>query len=756
MNEYDFTSLNDKEFEVLVADLVSEVENCRVERFKSGRDGGVDGRFYSIGNSEVIIQCKHWAKSGLKNLINHLKNSEVYKVRKLNPERYIFATSVELSRNDKAHICNLFKPYIRTNSDVLGKEDLNDLLSKNKQVELRHYKLWITSTNVLSAILSSGVIGRSREKIREIKDRLPLYVATEGHEKAKDLLQSMGAIIITGEPGIGKTTLADYLCLDYLAMGYELCYIENSIDEAEQLFDRNARQIFYFDDFLGRNYLQALQRHEDSHVIRFINRVCRSRHKRFILTSRSTVLNQGKRLTELFRIENVGRSEYELRIDALCSMDKARILYNHIWFGTLGNEYIDEIYKEKRYQKIISHRNYNPRLISFVTDAYKLGSVSPKGYWDYVTDMLENPSDIWEHVYDYQLDDHARLLTLLVSFNGEPIEEDDLKAAFITANRMRNKECEFSDYYSTIKLAVGSVINRKLAADRGIVKYDLFNPALADYLLRRFCEDSSVLLRLFRSLDTDESLMNLRSLYNEEIINVSILDKIVANLYEFYLTSHSIQQRKSSAIKAIDLAIDKIQLNLEELQLLGNWLSQIDYEFIDSNNHYYLCGIVYFALTNDVVDIDSLRIDSLLETVISSDTEHDTLVGVGRLLDYLGDDWVAKHYNRLENAVIDYWSLNIESDISSEGTLSAFFYDDQTSDAEEALRSHVGKVLREYSVEFDDSVIDEICDVCDVESIIESNRQDAAAEDHFANQAKESRRDSIHALAEIDNLFDRK
>ncbi len=65
MNEYDFLKLNDKEFESLSVDIISEVEERRIERFKLGKDSGIDGRFFSDSDKEVIIQCKHWVRSGL-------------------------------------------------------------------------------------------------------------------------------------------------------------------------------------------------------------------------------------------------------------------------------------------------------------------------------------------------------------------------------------------------------------------------------------------------------------------------------------------------------------------------------------------------------------------------------------------------------------------------------------------------------------------------------------------------------------------
>lgn len=485
MNEYDFIKLNDKEFESLSIDLISKLEDRRIERFKPGKDTGVDGRFFVTSGSEIIIQCKHWVRSGLPALIRNLNKVEIVKVKKLNPIRYIFVTSLELSRQNKKTIKKIFSPYIKSESDIYGKEDLNDLLSKHSEIEQKHYKLWLSSTNVLRALLNTAIIGRSGFKVDQINEFSSKYVLTKNHDGALEKLESLRSVIITGEPGIGKTSLADHLCLFYIINNYEFCYIENSIAEAESVYDKEKKQIFYFDDFLGRNYLHALDRHEDSHVINFMKRVSRDKRKRFILTSRTTILNQGKRLSDLFKIENIDRNEYELNIKSLSDFDKAKILYNHIWFSELDAAYIEEIYQNKRYKRIIRHRNYNPRLISFITDAKKVFDISPKKYWGYVENTLNYPADIWGHVFDNQLDKHSRTIVSLVVFNGKEIQEDNLKEAFLyMANRgnIRGPKYGISDFYSSVKLAVGALINRKLREGSTSALYDLFNPAVGDYL----------------------------------------------------------------------------------------------------------------------------------------------------------------------------------------------------------------------------------------------------------------------------------
>ncbi len=298
--DYDFSALNDKEFENISIELISRDQEKRFERFKPGKDAGVDGRFYADNGKEEIVQCKHYLKTGYKGLIGVLKREEKAKVLKLNPEKYYFIASLPLSRKDKQEIKEIFDPYIRNENNIYGQEDLNDLLKNNSDIEEKYYKLWISSTTVLKRIFSNAIKGRSEFLLEEIEDKVKKYVMTENHQKALKKLDTSHVIIIAGEPGIGKTTLAEHLSLKYVEQGFEFCVIENSLNEAEGVFDTDRKQLFYFDDFLGSNYLEALEFHQDSHTVKFINRIKKNKNKRFILTSRTNIFNQSLLLSDTF------------------------------------------------------------------------------------------------------------------------------------------------------------------------------------------------------------------------------------------------------------------------------------------------------------------------------------------------------------------------------------------------------------------------------------------------------------------------
>ncbi|WP_279461807.1 restriction endonuclease [Aeromonas veronii] len=153
MKKYTFEELTDIEFEDFVNDLLSCAYGWEIESFKPGRDFGIDGRSSTI-NGTTIIQSKHYRKSGVDKLLREIAHNEAQKAKELNPERYIFATSLNLSPNNKDKIKSAFSGVNLDVSDIIGNDDLNTLLRHNQDVLIRWYKLWSESSNVLQLFSS--------------------------------------------------------------------------------------------------------------------------------------------------------------------------------------------------------------------------------------------------------------------------------------------------------------------------------------------------------------------------------------------------------------------------------------------------------------------------------------------------------------------------------------------------------------------------------------------------------------------------
>lgn len=606
--KYDFSQLTDKEFEQLGIELVAVFLRKRIERFKSGKDFGVDGRFFSNNNIEIILQVKHYLKSGFSSLISTIKNKEFEKVNKISPERYIFITSLELSRKNKQQIKELFAPYVLREDDIFGQEDLNDILSSNSKIEEKYFKLWISSTNVFDRIINNAIKGRSEFELEQIKLKSKYYVQTKFHEEAIIKLKENNVLIISGEPGIGKTTLAENLCLYFASKNYEFCDIEESISEAENIFHREKKQIFYFDDFLGSNYFEAIENKKDSHIVKFIDRIKNDKSKIFILTSRTNILSSGIAYSSIFYNKNISKNEYLISVKNISQFDKARILYNHIWFSKLDQEFLNELYKDKRYRKIIDHQNFNPRIIEFITDEDR---VSPNitNYWNYVWETLENPIEIWSNQFKVQSNEFIRNIVLLTVFNGSRIKDIELKDSYnylIELEGQKYSTNTSKDFKFVSKLATKSFLNREII--NGEVYYDLFNPSIADFVLNEYSNNRSKLTNIFLSLCTTKSIDNLKDLIEQNLISKDIGnsiktaliededlkdkidDYILLVLYEF----KNVQEKKELIVSYLDLfsefprTIKNITLLLAMLFFFKKHIKNLDsifFQFVVDNYH---------------------------------------------------------------------------------------------------------------------------------------------------------------------------
>lgn len=750
MSDYDFKTLNDKEFEIICADLLGQVKGRRFERFKAGRDAGVDGRYFLDDGNEVVLQVKHWSNTPLSQLIQELKVKEKPKLDKLKPNRYLLAISNPLSRADKKSIFHALSPHIQSESDIFGKEDLNDLLKSRPVIEQKHYKLWLHSSSVLKHIYNSAILGRSSFSLEEIIHFSSRYVVTANHEKALNILEKLHVVIITGEPGVGKTTLADHLCLHYIAQDYAYLKIDHDIREAESIFDPDTKQIFYFDDFLGRNYLEALKGHEGSQITQFIKRISANKNKKFVLTSRSTILNQGKYLIDSLDHANTKRNEHELKIKSLTEMDKAHMLYNHIWHSNLEYKYIDELYKNKRYIDIIRHRNFNPRLISYITDPARLDACPSHNYWDFIIQSLKNPSQVWANPFEVQQDDFGRAIVRLVVFNRGSINENTLSQAyhrFISLPESSHLKGR-SEFQSNIRLLCGAFLNRDISFE-GTPTIDLFNPSIGDYVLERYASDEVAVRLTMLSLITLRSIETLRSLKANKNLTTTETKSICIALFEHF----SINAFKSTSIEYVSALFDVLRScgDLDEGKL-GLYSSVVRFILLNAlgNATDFAFEAVEWGVEQEVVGHDEAL--GYIKNNITAVTENWEIRAASSLLDAIPYE----AHSRIEilesfnQHVIELVSDNLSDCIDVTEAFSKASYEDHDqaySELYKLLESHLSYV----GVEFSNENIEDILNSYDYRYEHDKYYENG----DYSDGGHASLGPSTLAIDQIDDLFDR-
>lgn len=484
---YQLENLSDYEFELLAKDLLSTVLKLTLYTFPKGKDGGID-LCDAKRNPSVVGQAKHYARSSVTALLNSLKKEQEH-IRQLDPESYYVFTSLELTKGKKDEILALFPGVMKDRSHIWDKNDIDAFLQRpdGREIVKRHYKLWLVSTEVLSLMQNRSVFLDSEELLCSMEEKMQLYVQTRAYREAESCLKKRRIVILTGDPGVGKSTVSNMLALAMAGQGCHIRYTtDNSIKDIKQVLsqDQEYPEVVILDDFLGQHYLK-MKDSQPSEIRSLISFIRRTPGKYLIMNSRITILNEAKRMNLQFRdvMEQQEESHYVIDMNRMSDLEKAEILYNHFYFYGLPASYFAEMKKNRRYMRIIQHRNYNPRIIEYVCKKTNIGRVPAAEYFEYVMDKLENPEDVWRDEFENRLEDEDRMLMdTLYSLTDTSVEDDILRRAYESRIRAAGADSTVRRY-EQVKIRLADTLLKQNMGKDGI-RISVCNPSVNDYLKR--------------------------------------------------------------------------------------------------------------------------------------------------------------------------------------------------------------------------------------------------------------------------------
>jgi adenylate kinase family enzyme len=557
---YSFETLAPDDFERLVHDLLL-TKHLSLEAFKTGRDGGIDLRYSSVRNrNDTVVQCKRYENGANARLKRVIENEELPKIMRLNPRRYILATSVELSSLNKQNLKNLLGQYCLTTADILGRDDLNSILRKYPRIERRHFKLWLTSVTVLKRVLHAGIYNRSSFEIDQLRNEIARFVPVPCLRIARALLRKHHYCIIAGIPGIGKTTLAKLLLSQYAAEGWEVVTVSENISEAWETLetthdDTNTKIVFYYDDFLGQNTLkEKLAKNEESRLLNFMKFVGQRPNIRFILTTREYILEQASQNYEQLDREKQHLIKCTVMVEELDKAIRTKILFNHLYFSDIDKAKVRAFLKSKTYRKVIEHDSFNPRIVSYICTARNFRKLSPKQYVTAVLKELDDPKAVWKHPFERHLNDQQRFLCYILLTSDGRATLDFLEEGL--RNCLPDESGRTLRLEPHLKVLDGTFlkinqVQRRRRNQASELKAEFHNPSIVDFLQHQLANNHPqirLLIEGCQNISQFHYLWNARDDQDDHLFRSTILKYFKILFFNNLISKLSVASNADTAL----------------------------------------------------------------------------------------------------------------------------------------------------------------------------------------------------------------
>jgi Uncharacterized protein conserved in bacteria len=385
-----------------------------------------------------------------------IKSIQRYESNKFQPDTYTlvkFATYFDISVD---YLLGLL-PY-----DSESKKEIDKVFQKGKY-NARH--------NIL--------FQESARELEEALRKAEVFVETQIYRDALKRLVGGKVLVISGEPGMGKTSIAYQLGRYFVQeKGYENFFWVRSVDEiyvAQQIVEK---KVIIFDDFWGSIFQESsFAGKDEQRLSKIIKRIKDDNSCILIMTTREYILKQGlekhadlKEVIEKYRLE--------CRLDEYSDIEKVKIFFGHLKQSKLNWLQTEKLFNE--HNEIVKHANYNPRVIEMFLQNVGIEDDSQNCvelFWNY----LECPENFWHAIFN-NLSTEARLLSIILLISPIPSNCDYIRKTYYKCLNQMERITDKENFEKCLGELEKTVIKSLALDDSNTIIIKFQNPSVQDYL----------------------------------------------------------------------------------------------------------------------------------------------------------------------------------------------------------------------------------------------------------------------------------
>ena len=259
-----------------------------------------------------------------------------------------------------------------------------------------------------------------------------------------------------------------------------------------------------------------MQPNEIKSLIAFVKR---NRKKKLILNSRITILNEARQQSIVFNelMEQSDIYRYLVKLDDMSHIEKAKIVYNHLFFNNIPDE-----------------------------------------YFQYIIGKLDAPEDVWQDEFRNRLNEEDRILmNTLYSLTDTTISREVLEKNLNNRMKDENLNSSINIFKNSCSRLMDSLL--KAIEDKGNVKIGMIKPSVNDFLnsnlhsnsieQRKIIDSALYVEQIIKVSEAEESKEYLKQM----ILNKSVLNKNVLRNSVFYYYICLVLELKVFSLEIVDI-----------------------------------------------------------------------------------------------------------------------------------------------------------------------------------------------------------